>query len=257
MIFVNLIFIYFYKLYTIIKSIIKIKLYTMRILRNITAFISIPAIIAAGYTLLKVFLSFAGTGGKEYMPFWIGILFYIVFQVAFYKPMRTYVFGHELSHALAGILSGAKIKKFKVGKNSGSVVLNKDNIWITLAPYFFPIYTFIIIVIYLLMGWFINIRELYSYFLFFIGVSIAFHIALTVYILKIEQPDIKVYGKFFSYTMIFAINIIVFSLLMLLAFPYEINANVYFMEMKENIVQIYIFIYTSISMIIKAFKETA
>lgn len=225
----------------------------MKFIRSIIAFFAIPAVIAASYTLLSAFLSFAGTSGKEYVPFWIGVFCYIVFQIVFYKPMRTYVFGHELTHAFAGILSGAKIKKFKVGKESGHVVMTKDNIWITLAPYFFPIYTFAVIIIYLMLGWVIDIIPLYPYYLFLMGLSISFHIALTIYILGIGQSDLKVYGVFFSYILIIIINIIVFTLLMALAFPQEIDVAVLFKEMYGNIKGAYQFTYDGISRIYKAF----
>jgi hypothetical protein len=220
------------------------------------ALLSVPLVAAAAYTLIKNFLDFAGSGANAHTPFWAGIFCYGVFQIAFYKPMRTYVFGHELTHAFAGILSGAKVKKFKIGKESGHVVLTKDNVWITLAPYFFPIYTFAIIVIYLFLGWVMDIRLLYSYFLFLAGISIAFHIALTIYIINIGQPDLKVYGVFFSYILIIAVNVVVFSLLMVLVFPEGINLKNLYREMYDNIVSLYMFLYEGMVQIVAAFQKT-
>lgn len=228
----------------------------MKYIRNIIAFLAIPLIAASAYTLIKTFLDFTAGSSNTYIPFWIGILCYVIFQIAFYKPMRTYVFGHELTHAFAGLLSGARIKKFKVGKESGHVVLTKDNIWITLAPYFFPIYTFAIIVIYLFLGWITDITPLYSYFLFFAGLSIAFHIALTIYIIGIGQPDLKVYGTFFSYILIIAVNVIIFSLLMALVFPDEVNLKNMYYEMYDNIYSAYNFIYEGIMQVVTAFQKT-
>ncbi|MDR1195193.1 MAG: hypothetical protein LBL00_01815 [Endomicrobium sp.] len=228
----------------------------MKFIRNFTAFLSVPLVASAAYTLIKNFLDFAGSGANAHIPFWAGIFCYGAFQIAFFKPMRTYVFGHELTHAFAGILSGAKVKKFKVGKESGHVVLTKDNIWITLAPYFFPIYTFAIIVIYLFLGWVMDITLLYSYFLFFAGISIAFHIALTIYIINIGQPDLKVYGVFFSYILIIAVNVVVFSLLTVLVFPDEINLTNLYREMYDNIVSSYMFLYEAILQIVTAFQKT-
>ncbi|MCL2334754.1 MAG: hypothetical protein FWC57_01670 [Endomicrobia bacterium] len=228
----------------------------MKLIRSIFALIALPAVAAGAYTLVTAFLSFAGNGGREYIPFWLGIFCYMVFQIAFYKPLRTYVFGHELSHAIAGIISGARIKKFTVGQESGSVVLTKDNIWITLAPYFFPIYTIILVVIYVLAGWFTDIRLYYPYFLFLAGLTIAFHIALTIYILSIGQPDLKVYGVFFSYVAMIAVNVVVFSVLMAFAFPHEIGLGELAGQMAENIAGFYFFIYGGISEIVTAFRTT-
>lgn len=228
----------------------------MRFLRNIIAFIAVPAVFAAGYTLAKNFLFFSISLGGKYIPFWIGVLSYITFQVVLYKPIKTYIFGHEISHAIAGILSGAKIKKFNVGESSGSVVLTKDNIWITLAPYFFPIYTLTIIIVYVCLGWFMDIRQLYGYYLFLIGFSVSFHIALTVYILSIEQPDLKVYGTFFSYVVILAVNIVVFTLLAALAFEDAISIKNVFFQAYHNIINVYKFIYNGVKEIWLAFQKT-
>jgi hypothetical protein len=215
----------------------------LKIIRNILALLALPAVFAAGYSLLKALLSFASVKNSSYTPFWIGILCYIVFQVLLYKPMLTYVFGHELTHAIAGILSGAKIKKFKVGKKSGAVVLDKDNIWITLSPYFFPLYSFIAVFLYFTLGWFADISQFYSYFLFCLGFTIAFHIALTIFVIGIGQPDLKVYGIFFSYIVIIIINILVFSVLLILAFPKEVNAAILFKEHIEKIARFYMTLY--------------
>lgn len=229
----------------------------MKFLRTILAFLAIPAVVAAGWTLIISVLDFAANSGNKYLPFWIGIVCYIVFQIAFYKPLRTYVFGHELSHAIAGILSGARIKKFNVGKESGSVVLTKDNLWITLAPYIFPIYTFFVIFIYVLLGWFTDIKPFYGIFLFLAGFTIAFHVALTIYILSIEQPDLKVYGVFFSWVVIIAVNIVVFSLLAVFAFSDQIKASKLFGDMLANIVGSYQFLFSGAKEIWSAFQKTS
>jgi hypothetical protein len=228
----------------------------MVFLRNIFAFLLMPAVGVSAYTLVKELIYFTASAGERYVPFWIGILSYIAFQVVFYKPMKTYIFGHELSHALAGILSGAKIKKFNVNEKSGNIILTKDNIWITLAPYFFPIYTFTVIILYICLGWFMDIRYFYGYFIFLIGFSIAFHIALTVYVLSIEQPDLKVYGVFLSYIVILSLNVIVFSLLLALVFPGEIDVKSVFLKMADNTIGVYKFIYVEASKIWQAFQKT-
>jgi hypothetical protein len=227
----------------------------MRFLRNIIAFIAVPAVLAAGYTLAKNFLFFSISSGGKYISFWIGVLSYIAFQVVLYKPIKTYIFGHEISHAIAGILSGAKIKKFNVGESSGSVALTKDNIWITLAPYFFPIYTLVIIIVYVCLGWFMDIKQLYGYYLFLIGFSVSFHLALTVYILSIEQTDLKVYGTFFSYVVILAVDIVMFTLLAALAFENAISIKNVFFQAYHNIINVYKFIYNGVKEIWLAFQK--
>jgi hypothetical protein len=228
----------------------------MRFLRNIFAFIALPAVFAAGYAFITNFLFFSVSLGIKHIPFWIGVICYIAFQIVLYKPMKTYIFGHELSHSIAGLLSGAKIKKFNVGENSGNVVLTKDNIWIALAPYFFPIYTIIIMIAYVCLGWFIDIKQLYGYYLFLIGFSISFHIALTIYILTIEQPDLKVYGVFFSYVIILAVNVVVFTFISALTFEDAISVKNVLFQAYHNIINTYKFIYNETKEICLAFQKT-
>src|SRR5438876_12395582 len=77
-----------------------------------------------------------------------GVLVYVVFEGIFSRPMRTYVFGHELTHALASIAFGGQIHAFKVSEKGGSVSLSKTNFFVALAPYCIPIYTFFVFLIY-------------------------------------------------------------------------------------------------------------
>ena len=226
---------------------------SMKFIRNFIALICFPAVLAGIYSLIESFAIFSAQGGN-YMPFWIGVLCYFVFQIAFFKPLRAYIFGHELSHAIAGVLSGAKIKKFKVGQESGSVTLTKDNLWITLAPYMFPMYTLIILGFYYGLSFATDMKPFYSYFLFLMGFSISFHIALTIYILGIEQPDLKVYGKFFSYMVILAVNVLVFAGLFALIFPEAMKISELFDKISANIVSIYIFIWTGAKKVWAAFQ---
>lgn len=189
---------------------------------------------------------FAGKTNVQFVPFWVGIIIYFLFQIIFFKPMQTYVFGHELTHAIAGLLSGAQIKKFKVSQNKGSVSLNKDNIFITLSPYFIPLYSIIIIITYFCLSWFIDTAYLYPYYLFLSGAALSFHYALTFYVIKIGQEDLKVYGSFFSLVFICFINIIVVVLVLALIFPYSIDIKKFFINVSQNAVYLYKYIFAGV-----------
>lgn len=218
----------------------------MNKLRFITAVLLLPALLAFIYDFFQLFFSFAGQTNMNIVPFWIGIAVYFLFQVIFFKPMSTYVFGHELTHALAGLLSGAQIKKFKVSANKGSVTLTKDNIFITLSPYFFPIYPIIIILIYFCLGWFIDITAVYSWFLFFAGVSLAFYYALTFYAIKVGQEDMKIYGKFFSLVFVCFINIIMVVLVLAWIFPNHIFVKDFFAKVFSDGIDFYKYIFVGV-----------
>jgi len=211
----------------------------MNKIRFITAVLLVPALLVLIYDFVKLFFSFAGQTDTNIVPFLIGIAVYFLFQVVFFKPMSTYVFGHELTHALTGLLSGAQIKKFKVSANKGSVTLTKDNIFITLSPYFFPIYPIIIILIYFCLGWFMDITRIYSWFLFFAGISLAFYYALTFYAIKVGQEDMKIYGKFFSLVFVCFINIIMVVLVLAWIFPSHIYVKDFFVNVFFDTISFY------------------
>ena len=132
------------------------------------------------------------------------------------RPVKTYVFGHELTHALWGLLFFAKPSRLRVGEKGGSVNLTRTNFLITLAPYFFPFYTFVVIVAALATSLFMDRLPCMPLWIFLIGFTWAFHILFTFETLARRQPDITVYGRTFSWTFIFAAN----ALLILLWLAY-------------------------------------
>lgn len=123
-------------------------------------------------------------------------------------PVKTYVFGHELTHALWGLLFFARPSKLRVGEKGGSVNLTKSNFLITLAPYFFPFYTFVVIVAALITGLFVKPLPAVPVWIFFIGATWAFHILFTFETLARRQPDITLYGRVFSWTFIYIANVV-------------------------------------------------
>ena len=124
------------------------------------------------------------------------------------NPMRAYILGHELAHAIWGIVFGAKVSKLKVKANGGSVRLTKTNTLITLAPYFFPFYTMLLAVIWLIFRWFFDPVPFPLLWLFLTGLSWSFHVTFTCNSLLIHQPDIVACGRFFSYVLIYLLNML-------------------------------------------------
>jgi len=64
------------------------------------------------------------------------------------KPMRVYVFGHELTHAIWVWLMGGRVKRFKASAKGGHVIVTKSNFLIALAPYFFPLYAALVVAVF-------------------------------------------------------------------------------------------------------------
>jgi len=95
-----------------------------------------------------------------------GFLCWVFLYLTLPRPMRTYVLGHELTHALWGWLMGAQVSRLNVSRERGSVTLSKTNPLIVLAPYFFPFYTFLVIVLFGVLALFYAVEK---YALFWLG----------------------------------------------------------------------------------------
>jgi hypothetical protein len=122
------------------------------------------------------------------------------------KPMWVYVLGHELTHALWTWLLGGQVKKFKSSAKGGQVVVSKSNFVIALAPYFFPLYAVLVVVLFLGGNWLWNWRPYFVWFHLLLGAAYGFHVTLTWHILKASQTDITEQGYLFSAVVIFLGN---------------------------------------------------
>ena len=138
-----------------------------------------------------------------------GVAAFALAWMALSHPVRLYVLGHELTHALWGLLFGARPSDVRVSASGGSVRLTKSNLLITLAPYFFPFYTFLVIVVALVTYAFIRPLPCLPLWLFLIGFTWSFHVLFTLETLTERQPDVKLYGRIFSWVFIFIVNVLI------------------------------------------------
>jgi len=174
--------------------------------KTIIAILLLPFCIGAVQALFKVL---AQTGQAD--TIWVatagGAACWLAVFLLLPKPMRIYVFGHELTHALWTWAFGGKVKKFKATSDGGHVVVTKNNFMIALAPYFFPLYVVLVVGCFvmghLLWGW----TRYLVWFHLLVGAAYAFHITLTWHILQTRQSDITSQGYFFSAVIIFLGNI--------------------------------------------------
>ena len=123
-------------------------------------------------------------------------------------PVKTYVLGHELTHALWSVIFGGRPSDLRVSDSGGSVRLTKTNVLVTLAPYFFPFYTFVVIVVALITYAFVRPLPFLPLWMFLIGFTWSFHLLFTLQTLTERQPDVRVYGRLFSWTVIYAVNVL-------------------------------------------------
>ncbi len=136
-----------------------------------------------------------------------GFAAWLLLNAIFPRPVRTYVLGHELTHALWGMLMGARVSRLRVSNRGGSVNLSKSNVLITLAPYFFPFYSVLALVIFLLVEFFGDTGAYLPFWYGLFGLTWSFHLTFTVTMLATHQPDIQEHGRVFSYVFIYCINL--------------------------------------------------
>ncbi len=152
-----------------------------------------------------------------------GFLIWILFFALFPRPLRSYVLAHELSHALWGLMMGASVTKLRVRATHGSVTLSKTNFLITLAPYFFPLYTVLVILTYYILRLFYPVEGYEWLWLGLVGFTWGFHFTFTINALLQHQTDIQQQGYLFSYTVIYLANLIGICLWIMLVTPANLH----------------------------------
>ena len=136
-----------------------------------------------------------------------GMLAFALCWMSVPHPVKTYVLGHELTHAIWGLLFGAVPSRLRISESGGSVNLTKSNMLITLAPYFFPFYTFVVVIAAIVTYAFVRPLPWLPLWMFMVGFTWAFHVLFTIETLSQRQPDVKLYGRVFSWVFIFLVNV--------------------------------------------------
>jgi hypothetical protein len=131
-----------------------------------------------------------------------------------------YIFAHEMTHALVGVLFFARIHKVSVKMTGGFVQLSKSNLLITLAPYCVPFYLLMVVIFYGIVQWFVPGILPFWVWAFLFGVTTAFHVWYTANaLLSVSQPDTHEYGRFFSWWFIVMMNLFFATLAIVITSP--------------------------------------
>jgi len=189
-----------------------------RILKLLLGILITPVCIGVSVALYEQLSRIKVISYYHQKYFAIGIIAYLVVHALIFKPSYLYIFSHEFMHAIATWISGGRVTAFKVSSKGGSVAVTKSNLFIALAPYFFPFYTIVVTIIFFVAKFFFKSSIDYNPFLFAIGFTLAFHIILTVDFLKIRQTDLMHAGYFFSICLIYIVNLMVIGLIFSLLF---------------------------------------
>ncbi|MCG2726118.1 MAG: hypothetical protein L6420_07680 [Elusimicrobia bacterium] len=187
---------------------------------------------------------------KITLPFTVGFLIYIPFHYHGSNNGYLYVLAHELTHAIAAILNGIKIKKISVKKTSGYVTLSRDNTFISLAPYFIPFYAVIISSIYFIAGGFTDLSKYRIIFVALIGFFTSFHIinAAEITFFGPLQSDLKkAGGRIFSFVIIIFLNCLAIIIIFKTLFPDLIPLKETFQRILINSNNIIEFIFSSLN----------
>ena len=183
----------------------------MGVLRFSIAVLALPLAVALLSLFYDVFAAVCKEGGSSIPLLAAGGGFAAFLAIWIFvpsKPVRLYVLGHELTHALWGKLFGAKVSNLKVSLHGGSVTLTKSNVWITLAPYFFPFYTILVVIAALILRVFVSPLPWPWLWLSAIGFTWCFHLCFTLRALAQRQPDVIEYGRLFSWVFIWTFNVL-------------------------------------------------
>lgn len=119
-----------------------------------------------------------------------------------------YVFAHEMTHAIVGLLCFARIHCMSIRETGGLVQLSKTNLAITLSPYCVPFYLLIGIGCYGLQQLLVPDLIPFSVWSFLFGMATVFHVCFTAdALLSVSQPDTHEYGRLFSWWLILVTNL--------------------------------------------------
>jgi len=182
------------------------------------------------------------------------VLVYLLFHVVIMRPVYLYVLGHECVHVVATWLCLGKVEAFSVTPRGGNVITSKTNFFIELSPYFIPFYTIVVALIFFV---FKNLTGKLLFplesFIFVIGVTLTFHLVMTVEVLKIKQEDIMKSGLVFSMILIFIGNLLI---LMAIFCPFfrDLSFSEFFQESISKSRETYIIVYRGIFQIIHDIK---
>ena len=192
-----------------------------RWLKFVIALFLLPLCAILTQTFFTVFTRATVTqrlwAGEEFWFFSLGAVLWLIAFFGLPRPMLVYVFGHELTHALWVVLMGGRVSRFRVAREGGHIVTDRNNFWIALAPYFFPLYSLIVIAGYGILGLFFHVQPYGRLLYGLIGATWAFHLTFTCWMIPKKQTDLTDHGTFFSLVVIYLMNLALLSVMLVLA----------------------------------------
>lgn len=166
--------------------------------------------------LARATLALGGARGvrQDGVPAVLGFLGVVGIFCLGFRGRRAYILAHELTHWLVAKAYRRRTSEFRIGKNGGSVRVDRPNAVITLAPYFVPLFSLIWIGlygVYLALAGYPSAGVVFA-FAVGLGATYGFHVALTGWALAQGQQDLLHCGRVLSVAIIVLGNVVMLFL---------------------------------------------
>jgi hypothetical protein len=183
----------------------------LKFLKLLIALALLPFVAGEIWTLIDLARAAIPAGQWRqgwFISFGAGFAIWFLVYCLLPRTMWLYVLGHEFTHALFSTMAGGKVSSFKVTSKGGHVVTDRVNWWITLAPYFVPIYALIWMALWLTVDFYYPLKEWQPIFYFGVGVLWCFHLTFTWSMAHTGQTDLTSQGLIFSVVIILMMNLL-------------------------------------------------
>ena len=137
--------------------------------------------------------------------------------------LYLYVLGHELTHVLAVYCSRGSVSKFNASLDGGYIQTDKNNLFISLSPYFLPLWGMLWGLVWGIVHIFWPTITCEALLYSGLGFWWCFHLFWTAWIIPKDQPDLAGNGTFFSLILVYFANLLLFLGLLRLFNAVSIN----------------------------------
>jgi hypothetical protein len=188
----------------------------VKLLKFLIALALMPLVAGEIWTLVDLARAAAPSGHWReawFLSFGVGFVTWLLIFGLLPRTTWFYVLGHEFTHALASMMAGGKIASFQVSAKGGHVVTDRVNWWITLSPYFVPLYALIWMALWLSVDFWYPLKAYQPILYFGLGLFLCFHVTFTTSMFHFGQTDITSQGIVFSGVIILLFNLVFFLFL--------------------------------------------
>jgi len=182
---------------------------TIDILKYPVALVAVLLTFELFHVLYEV-LEYVYVHLEFYKDFFMGMLAYMVSWVLIFRKISGkwfFVIEHEFTHTLFALLTFHRINAFVATSKGGGFInfsgVANGNWLILIAPYFFPTFSMIII----LLIYFSEVQH-YPILMILLGYTFLYHIHSTIEETSHKQSDLQRVGLWFSWSFLPAANLL-------------------------------------------------